>query len=152
MLEQDFRDAVRGVWNSWIDGREAIRGRSGWGSGKGAPDLSIAVRGKIIPVELKRAKLLKNGCLRLSESDNHEDQAKWHAEAANAGIFTFHLVGLLHPPTVGGWRAFPMLKPHQNEPLHELHEINMDQRFTKELIAWIDDHQPIIPAGLHAWR
>ena len=142
MREKDFREVVRGAWQGWCDGREPQRGRSGWGSGKGAPDLSFGVSGIIVPVELKRAKLLKDGRLSISESDNHDDQIKWHDRANGAGIFTFYLVGLLSlepaSPQYGIWRAFPMLRPVQNQPLSNIDEVScFAPMFTKQIVAWI---------------
>lgn len=123
MSESDFRDWVRGAWGGWVDGREP-RGhrRSGWGSGRGAPDLTLGVQladalmiregasGLVLPlpVELKICRMTRGGVQLASESAVNEDQRKWHANAARHGVTTAFLWGLPCGGPLIRWRPFIM--------------------------------------------
>lgn len=90
--EKDLREHVRRLWPGWIDGREPRgAGRAGWGSGNGAPDLQVAIGGRLFPIELKLAKIRRE---KFVFHNIRPEQRKWHGEANRSGVVTGVLGGV----------------------------------------------------------
>lgn len=147
--ETDFRTWVRGRWPGWIEGREPQgRRRSGWGSGRGAPDLMLGVElpeagrlpaGLVFPLqcELKKARVT-HGTKLVSESAVNPDQVRWHGHAASKRVLAAFLWGV--PLGETGWRAYVLLPGDGMGGWAELsacEELPADERaFAGALSAW----------------
>lgn len=120
--EAAFRDWVRGRWPGWVDGREPrMRGsRAGWGSGNGAPDMTLGVPWRLqmivpsgvmlsprpvipLPVELKLAGITHGTKLVAANGAPGKSQRDWHVAAHVRGVLTAFMWGV---PAGLGWRAF----------------------------------------------
>lgn len=163
--EIEFRNWFRGRWAGWVDGREP-RGqgsRAGWGSGNGAPDLTLGVRVAIrsfggedpatggfklaetifilpLPCELKLA-AFTHGDKLTCQSEVRENQRKWHARAAGAGVLTAFLWGVPHS---GGLGFRPFILPAAGTvlngwaPAGGYHELPQGELAIRgELEAWV---------------
>lgn len=157
--EAAFRDWLRGRWVGWLDGREP-RGpsRSGWGSGSGAPDLTLGVplpvslyrnppdqdtpavqtRVLVFPlqVELKLAEL--RGDKLVAVNGVRENQARWHRKARAARLITAFIWGVRSGQTPEGWRAFLMLPNDGWAMVSEVIELRQEERLLPGAVGeWV---------------
>lgn len=157
--ESDFRDWLRGGWPGWVDGREPVgRGsarRRGWGSGSGAPDLTLGVVLSVsemtgmnpssrrslrvlLPCELKVATLGAGGT-RLALSGIEDSQREWHARAAHRQVITAFVAGVR--TGARSWRPFVMRYAHGAtvRELSEVAELPAEpQALYRALSAWYE--------------
>lgn len=85
MKEIDLKRWLRSNWSGWMESYEPARG-----GGVGVADVQLALRGVIIPIELKLGKC-SNGLLFPHEV--RPDQIAWHMNCSLHGISSFFLVG-----------------------------------------------------------